>query len=289
VQIYYAKMKTQDGTENVQNRELQELVEPKPTKAWLDAARSCAKIPLGGDQHQPRFVPLIDVITGVASERKAKEFVAVWRIIRLPWLGHVFMEGRPPQFATRKAWKSFVAGTFSAGEIQPTNEISIARINFAEFLGLKKVLTLRRESYSFLKEEVPGPVDAMITVDMVREAVRELADLNFLYDMFEIEYRRTYDPPDQICRRMTPIAGNGNLTFPVPVPRSKLSDRAAWLITVRDFMVPWPGSKPPSFDVQIPNPPTLGDVRSLESAVAEVYCSNVTLILRRRPVLPRYL
>jgi len=244
---------------------------------------------LGGNQHQPRFVPLIDVITGVASERKAKEFVAVWRIIRLPWLYHVFMEGRPPHFATRRAWKSFVAGTFSTSEIQPTNETSLARINFAEFLGLTKVLSIKRESYSFLKEEIPGPVDNMITIHMIREAVCELADLNFLYDMFEIEYRRTCDPLEQICARMSPIAGSSNLTVPVPVPRSRLPDRVAWLIAVRNFMLPWPGTKPTAFHTKIPDHPTLGDIVSLESAVAEVYCSNVTLVLRRRPVLPRYL
>lgn len=228
------------------------------------------------------------MITGVASEKKAKEFVAVWRVIRLPWLRRVFVEGRPPSFATRRAWKSLAAGTFSAGEIQPTSETSIARINFAEFLGFTRVLSIKRESYSFLKEEIPGPVDDKITIDMVREAVRELADLNFFYDMFEIEYRRTYDSPHEICDRMLPIVRNDNLTLPVPVPRSRLPDRAAWLTAVRDFMSPWSGSKPPSFNVQIPDPPTLGSVESLESAVAEVYCSNVTLILRRRPVLPRY-
>lgn len=263
------------------------MIEPQPSKAWVDAAREYATVPLGGDQNQPRFVPLIDVITGVASERKAKEFVAVWRIVRLPWLYGVFMARRPPDFATRRGWKSFAAGSFSTSEIQPNNETSIVRIEFAEFLGFRKVLALNRDRYAFLKEEAYGRVEEKITIDMVREAVCEIADLNFFYDIFEIEYKRTYDPPDDICKRMVGIMGNGNLLHPVRVPRSNLSDRAAWLTAVRDFMLPWEGTKPSDFHVTPPEHPTPKGLACFEFAVAKVYCSNVTYILRRRPVLPR--
>jgi hypothetical protein len=274
--------------ENVQNSALRELIEPVPTEAWANAAKEFAKIPLEGDQHQPRFVPLIDVITGVANDRKAKEFVAVWRIVKLPWLFEVSATRRPPAFATRRAWKSFAAGSFSEAEIQPNNEASIARINFAEFLKFKSPLSLTRQSYSYLKEETPGPVHEVITIEMVRQAVCELTDLNFFFDMFEIEYRRTYDAPGDIEGRMSSIMSPGTLSFPQPIPRSDLADRAKWLVRVRDFMRDWEGPKPPAFDTEPSNLTALGDILHFESAVATVYCSNVTHILRRRPVIPRY-
>ena len=195
---------------------------------------------------------------------------------------------RPPDCVTRRAWKSFAASSFSTAEIQPTNETSIAHIDFAEFLGFRKVLSLKRESYAFLKEEIPGPVDKMITMDMVHEAVRELTDLNF-FDMFEVEYRRTYDAPDDICKRMEPVMQRCSFSVPAPIPRSELSDWALWLLAVRDFIQDWQGAKPPRFNTKLPNPVTLRDVVLLESAIAKVYCSNVMYILRRHPIIPRYL
>jgi hypothetical protein len=276
-------------TANVQNSRLRDQIEPPAVEAWLNAARKFASVPLNGHQHQPRFVPLPDVVTGVANLQKAKEFVAVWRIVKHPWVHEVYMLRRPPEFATRRAWKSFTAGSFSTSEIQPNNDTSVARINFAEFLGWRKVLRLDRGSYAYLQEEIPRPVRDMITVDMVREVVRELTDLNFFFDMFEVEYRRTYDDPAEISNRMRPIMSPGSFSFPLPVPRSDLSDRATWLVAIRDFIEPWPGTESPAFHVQIPDPPTLEAVLSLESAVAEVYCSNVTFTLRRRPVIPCYM
>ena len=272
---------------NVQNDELRKLLEPEPTRAWSDAAKAFAGVELAGDQHQPRFVPLTDLITGVATENKAKEFVAVWRIVRLSWLWRVFMTREPPAFASRKAWKSFANASFSAADIRPDNETSRFRVSFAEFLGFKGVLSIERETYSFLKEETRGPVHEKITTDMVREAVRELADLNFYFDMFEVEYRRTYDTPYDIDQRMRRVMSS-SFTNPIPVPRSDPGDRAAWLVAVRDFMRPWGGKKPLAFDVNPPDVPTLEDVIPFESAIAHVYCMNVTSVLRRRPVLPRY-
>ena len=87
-------------TVNVQNKRLQKLFKPQPVKVWIDVAATYARIPLEGSQHQPRFVPPIDLITGVAAERKAKEFVAVWRLIRFQWLREVFETRTPPAFAT---------------------------------------------------------------------------------------------------------------------------------------------------------------------------------------------
>ena len=279
---------TQGNLVNVQNEQLRKLLEPRPVRAWANAAVVYAKVQLEGAQHQPRFVPPIDLITGVATERKAKEFVAVWRIIRFDWLNRMYGTRAPPKFATRKAWKSFTAGVFSNATIQPNNETSIARVRFAEFLGFKKIMALPRENFTFVKDEVPGSIDEKITVEMVRDTVRELADLNFFFDMFEIEYRRTYDAPDEIRDRMWPVTSPLSLTFPKDIPRSQLADRAAWLTRVRDFIKCWPGKKPEGFDLHVSDRSTVNEVTALEKAVADFYCSNVTYILRRRPVLPRY-
>ena len=277
-----------EDVENVQNRQLQERLEPKAAKVWVDVANFYSKIPLDGAQHQPRFFPPIDLITGAATERKAKEFAAVWRIVRLPWLHEVFVTRRPPEFATRRAWKAFATGTFSGAKLITGDEVSTAVICFSEFLGLKKPSMVPRESFSFLKGEVPGPIDEKVTVEMVRETVCELTDLNFFFDMFEVEYHRTYDPPMEIEERMRIATAPFSLISPKKIPRVQLADRAAWLVGVRDFIRPWNGEKPKGFDVELSGEPTAREVASLEAAVAHVYCSNVTYILRRRPVLPRY-
>ena len=231
-------------TVNVQNKRLQKLFEPQPVKVWIDVAATYARIPLEGSQHQPRFVPPIDLITGVAAERKAKEFVAVWRLIRFQWLREVFETRTPPVFATRRAWKSFAAGVFSDAKVQPHNETSIARIRFAEFLRFKKIIVLPRENFTFHKDDVPGSIDDKVTVEMIRDTVHELTDLNFFFDMFEVEYHRTYDSPAEIRDRMRSVTSPFSLTFPQKIPRSRLVDRAGWLVRVRDFIRPWHGNKP---------------------------------------------
>jgi len=198
------------------------------------------------------------------------------------------VNGKPPEFATRKAWKSFTTGVFSNARILPHNETSIARIRFAEYLCFKKIISLPRENFIFNKGETPGTIDEKVTIENVRNTVRELADLNFFFDMFEVEYHRTYDPPMEIKERMWPATCPLSLTFPQPIPRSKLTDRATWLVRVRDFIRPWHGQKPADFEIKLSDDPTPHEVVTLERAIAHVYCSNVTYILRRRPSLPRY-
>lgn len=180
------------------------------------------------------------------------------------------MTRKPPEFATRKAWKSFAIGVFSNAEIKPHNETSIARIRFAEFLCLKSVLSLPRENFVFLKGEEPGTIDEKVPVEMVRDTVRELADLNFFFDMFEVEYHRTYDPPMEIKDRMWPASSPLSLTVPQQIPRSKLTDRAEWLVRVRDFIRPWPGEKSADFELELAENPILDQVVALERAVAHV-------------------
>ena len=275
-------------TVNVQNKRLQMLFEPQPVEVWVDVAATYASIPLEGSQHQPQFVLPIDLVTGVAAERKAKEFVAVWRLIRFQWLREVFETRTPPAFATRRAWKSFTAGVFSGAKIQLHNETSISRIRFAEFLRFKKIIALPRENFTFHKDDVPGSIDDKVTVEMVRDTVHELTDLNFFFDMFEVEYHRTYDSPAEIRDRMRSAISPSSLTFPQKIPRSQLADRARWLAQVRDFIKPWHGKKPREFDLNLPENPTLNEVTALKNAIAHVYCTNVTYTLCRRPVLPRY-
>ena len=286
--LHPCKTETYGATENVQDRRLQKLLEPQPAKIWAEVAAIYASVPLEGSQHQPRFVPPIDLITGVSTERKAKEFVAVWRLVRFKWLHEVFVTRKPPEFATRKAWKSFTSGVFSKAKIQPHNETSVARIRFAEFLHFKRIISLPRENFTFVKGEEPGTIDEKVSTEMVRDAVRELADLNFFFDMFEVEYHRTYDPPMEIKERMWPVTSPLSLTYPQPIPRSTLADRAAWLARVRDFIRPWNGHKSVDFDLELSNNPSNNEVAALERAVACIYCSNVTYILRRRPSLPQY-
>jgi hypothetical protein len=275
--------------ENIQNPSLHQTLEPGPAKVWANAAAVYAGVALEGSQHQPRFVPSIDLITGVAEERKAKEFVAIWSLVKIEWLQQVFSNMAPPRFATRRAWKSFAVSTFSGATIRAHNETTIARIQFAEFLGRKRVLSLQREPFTFFKDDTPGTIDEKVSLRMVKETVAELADLNFFFDLFEVEYRRTYDAPTEITARMQPAMSPFSLTLPRRIPRSKLADRAVWLIRVRDLIRPWHGEKSPDFDLELPDNAAAVDVERLEFAVASIYCSNVTHVLRRRPVLPRYL
>jgi hypothetical protein len=263
-----------------------DLLEPRPRKAWVDAWKKYACVPLGGYQDQPRFVPLIDVITGVEDVRKAKEFVALWRVVRFEWLERVFITRRPPAFATRDAWKLFASGTFSTLQVQPDDETSLVRVKFAEFLGLDRVLTLPGDSFCFENDNDPAPIDEKITMEMIRETVCELADLNFFFDALEIEQARTGDDPYDILDRMVPMTGDESFTSCPSIPRTSLLDRANWLLAVREFVENWPMLS--EFSVRIRNPPTSCSVEVLESAVAQVYCAYVTFLLHRPPVLPRY-
>ena len=275
----------------MQNGRIRELFEPPAVKVWADVASVYARIPLEGSQHQPRFVLPIDLITGVASEGEGgtKEFVAVWRLVRTYWLSEVLMSRRPPEFATRRAWKSFAAGVFSGSIVQTHHAISTTRARFAEFMWFGKILSLPREDFTFFKGDVPGTIDKKVTTEMVRDTVIELTDLNFFFDMFEVEYLWTYDSPGEIVDQMQPAMGPFSLAIPKEkIPQSRLIDLAGWLIRVRDFIRPWDGKKSKDFDLEFSAGPTIDKVDALEKAVAEVYCSNVTYILRRRPVLPRY-
>lgn len=229
----------------------------------------------------------MSIITRASSEVAAKEFVAVWRTVRELWLYQVFKTRRAPEFATREGWKLFVSGTLSSSKIKPEERLAIC-VKFSKYLGLDHVLFLDRKRYSEL-DEAPGPISVKITADMVRETVSELADLNFFFDMFEVEHELGRGEPGEICRRMELVMRGGRLTRPVPIRRSTLCERGVWLMSVYEFIKGWPGSSRQDLYARIQRP--IRDhllVRSLETTVADLYCYNVTHTLRRRPVLPRY-
>jgi len=145
------------------------------------------------------------------------------------------------------------------------------------------------EGLHILQGGRPGTIDDKVTTKMVRDTVKELTDLNFFFDMFEVEYLRTYDSPVEITDRMRPVVSPFSLAVPAEtIARSQLTDRAAWLARVRDFIRPWDGKRLKDFELKLSANPTIDEVTALEKAVADLYCSNVTYVLRRRPVLPRY-
>lgn len=118
-------------------------LEPAPTEAWVKTAVKYTAIPLDDAQREPWFVPPVDLITGVASLQKAKEFVAMWRLIRHAWLYEAFAHCMPPDFATRKAWKTFSTGSFSEPSPNLKSGTSIARVKFTEFMHLQNVGSTR--------------------------------------------------------------------------------------------------------------------------------------------------
>ena len=219
---------------------------------------------------------------------KAKEFVAVWHLIRIPWLQQIHTTRKPPEFATRRAWKSFAVGVFSTSTVRPGDPTTIARIKFAEYLHFKNLVSIPKGRFHFLKDETPGTIDEKVPIQMIQDTIRELADINFFYDMFEVEHRRTFDGPAEIETRMASALSTFSLSLPAKIPQSTPAKHAAWLAGVRDFIRPWTRTPPQSFELQLGNPPTPPQVDALERAVAHVYCSTVTHVLRRRPVVPYY-
>lgn len=265
--------------------EFSALLEPRPREGWIAAWMRLACVPIEAYRARPRFVPLIDVITGVEDVQRAKEFVAVWRTVRSRWLERVFVTRRAPSFATRDAWKMFARGSF---QVQPDYETLLVCIKFANFLGLERVLSLPEDNFCFENDDDPAPLDQKITVKMLRGTVRELTDLNFFFDLLEVEQARTGEDGFEICDRMYPMTAEMPFTSCLDIPRSSLWNRRDWLLAVRDVVANWPMTRSPLGFLANTNPPSLCSVEALEAAVAHVYCTHVTLLLHRQPVLPRY-
>jgi hypothetical protein len=123
---------------------------------------------------------------------------------------------------------------------------------------------------------------------MIRETVCELADLNFFFDLLQIEHARTGDDPHDIRDRMAPVSAGQPFTSCPKIPRSSLFDQAMWLFALRNFVANWPLRKEFGFYVEVRYRPASWTIRTLESSVAEVYCLCVRALLYRSPVLPRY-
>ena len=106
---------------------------PKPSPLWLNRWEESEVTP--ADRDEPRFVPLVEIITGSTDILEIREFVAVWMIVREMWVERALYLRRPPSFATKKAWRLFATGAFrtpSTEEVQ--RRVVTVRRNFAGFL-----------------------------------------------------------------------------------------------------------------------------------------------------------
>jgi hypothetical protein len=277
---------SEDFTGIVRNPQIDDSLEPRLSQTWANASIKYAHIP-AGDDDDPRFVPLVSIISGMPDATMAKKFVAVWRTVKHLWLKRVFDTRRPPEFATGRGWRSFAFGTFSTPGLEP-DETSAVCIEFSKYLGLDCVLSLDRERYSE-PGQAPGSIDIKVSVEMIRETVSELADLNFFFDMFEVEHELGRGEPQEIFRRMAPVMRSNRLILVAPICRSSLDSRGAWLMDVYSIVENWPGSTKPDQYTNVRRPfedPSF--VRALEATVADLYCYNVTHVLHRHPVVPRY-
>jgi hypothetical protein len=257
-------------------------INPRPSQIWVDAWKRYANDVPTLAEDQPRFVPLVSIITE-ESRPVASGFVAVWRAVRGLWIERVFNTRKPPSFATRDGWRTFVLSVISAPGAESDEQFAV-RVNFSKYLGLDRVFSLDNGHGG-----APGLSITGITAEMVCETVSELADLNFFFDLFEVEHELDRLESDEIQRRMERVMRGGQLTSPVFIHRSSPNDRGLWLIALYEFMQDWPGAEAQQSHVNVERPvedPWV--IRSLESTVADLYCYNVTHALGRLPVLPRY-
>jgi hypothetical protein len=171
----------------------------------------------------------------------------------------------------------FASGTFLPAEGTDNLSVSTARESFAEFLGYDGLLELDGNEYSLGAGGVWGPVDEVISDEVVRETIQELTDLCIFFDLFEIEYRRTGDSAQAILDRMRDITRSERecLLMPGEIPRRGVEELSPWLVAIRDFMLPWPGRKPLSFFSD--------DFHLLKKGVGYFYTFSVAQILRRQP------
>ena len=249
---------------------------PKPSPLWLNRWEESEVTP--ADRDEPRFVPLVEIITGSTDILEIREFVAVWMIVREMWVERALYLRRPPSFATKKAWRLFATGAFRTPS---TEEVQ------------RRVVTVRRNFAGFLEKPVllageQGLIGRVSLTD-IQSVIQELADLNFYFDMLEVEHRLTGASIDEISDRMRPITGSSNLIMPGAVARSTTEEVGVWLTKVRDFIDHWPGDRLVTFDIPLSEIGfTTDNVFALEFAVAEFFCCSASRFLGRRAVLPRY-
>lgn len=273
--------------------ELKQLLEyamPKPSSAWetVDGELESESKPC------LRLVPAPDVFTGVDSVLQLKRFVYTWLKVRDRWLVKVSAELRPPEFANRRAWRTFMRGSFDPAPIKPESEAGKSRLRFADYLGLPEPPKFDIESTNFGLNPL-RPLEQTVNGSMVRNALHEINEINFLHDVYEVELRRTWDLPSVIVSRLQHIAG-GNKNFfenPSPISRRSGPERFRWILALKDIVNEWPTSlpKPHDFDLEprmTDKGPRVDDLLVLELAVARYYCHVAEEILGRRPTIPFY-
>ena len=185
-------------------------------------------------------------------------------------------------------------GSFDPAPINRETESGNSRLRFTAYLGLPEPPSFDVKRTCFGRSPL---VELDLTVDgtAVGTTLREVNQLNFYHDVFEVELKRTWDLPSTILERLRPITGGRQNYFgdPSPMDLTKLEDRASWLLAFREIITPWPSSdaKPPNFDLEVRQTergPNVQDVMALELALARFYCHTVEEVLGRRPTIPLY-
>ena len=277
---------------HVEVEQLLKSVTPKPSTAW-----EAADGELGPSESKAsiRLAPPLDVFTGVDSVLQLKRFVYVWLKVKSRWLRRVSKELQPPEFANRRAWRTFMRGTFDTSTIKPESEAGRSRLRFADYLGLLEPLKFDINS-TRIGSNPARHLDKTINASLIQTALHDINDINFLHDIYEVELRRTWDLPSVIAGRLSRIAGDNENPFESPsmISRSSVSERLKWIVALREIIKEWPSSfqKPQSFYLEPRETATVGprvdDLLALEFAVAKYYAHAAEEVLGRRPTIPLY-
>jgi hypothetical protein len=240
------------------------------------------------------LAPALDVFTGVENILQLKRFVYVWLKIKSRWLLKVSEELQPPEFATRRAWRTFMRGSFDPQPIKPDSEAGRSRLRFADYLGLPEP-----PKFNILNTRLglgsPRHLEHTVDRDIIKRALQEISDINFLHDVYEVELRRTWDLPSVIMSRLALITSGNQFFFmrPSVLSRFSVSARLEWITGLREIISQWPTSlpKPTNFDLK-PRTTSKGsnveDLFALELAVARFYCLTAEDVIGRKATVPLY-
>jgi hypothetical protein len=271
-------------------KRLLEYATPRPTSAWETVDRELEP------ESTPclRLAPALDVFTGVDTVLQLKRFVYVWLKVRARWLLKVSEELQPPEFANRRAWRTFMRGSFDPAPINAQSEAGKSRLRFADYLGLSPPPKFDINNTRFGLNPA-HPLDRTVDECVIRNALHEINHINFLHDVYDVELRRTWDLPSVVVDRLQHIAGSNKDCFANPTPLSLRSgsERLRWIVALREIVKEWPTSlpKPHNFELEpreTPNGPRVEDLLGLELAVGRYYGHVAEEILGRRPTIPLY-
>ena len=272
--------------------QLLKSVMPKPSNAW-----EAADGELGPPESKAslRLVPALDVFAGVENVLQLKRFVYVWLKVKARWLKKVSRELQPPEFANRRAWRTFMRGSFDPSPIKPESEAGKSRLQFADYLGLPEPLKFDINN-TRIGLNATRHLDETINASSIQMALHEINEINFLHDIYEVELRRTWDLPSVIIGRLRSVTGDNENPFESPsmISRSSVSQRLKWILALREIIKEWPSSfqKPQNFHLEPRETTSAGprveDVFALEFAVAKYYAHAAEELLGRKPTIPLY-